>query len=86
MDAVDGNLLYSPQMDWQTTSRRNARIGVVSVVAFGTGIFLILVVVGRLTHADYMKDGLFMIFLVSVGVFAPIPLAIYGLARSAWKW
>ena len=56
------------------------------VLEFGTGIFLILVVVGKLTHADYMKDGLFAIFILSVIVFAPIMAAFYGLARSAWKW
>ena len=51
----------------------------------GSGIFLILVVVGKLTHADYIKESLLLLFVVSVVAFAPIHLVIYGLARSAWK-
>ncbi len=33
-----------------------------------------------------MQDGLWMIFLVSVVVFAPVVLALYDLVRSALKW
>jgi hypothetical protein len=73
-------------MDWQETSQTNARKWAVDLLVFGSGIFIILVIVGRLTHADYMKDGLFTIFVVSLVAFAPILLTIYGLARSAWKW
>lgn len=74
------------RMDWQITSRASIREWIVALLAFGSVIFIILVVVGRLTHANYMKDGLGAIFVVSVLVFAQFPLALYVLARSTWKW
>ena len=80
------NILYSHHTDWQTRSRANARTWLYHLLGFGCAIFVVLVAVGRLTKATYMQDGLWMIFLVSVVVFAPVVLALYDLVRSALKW
>ncbi len=70
---------------WSDNSRKAAKEFVLRSLLFGSVIFLIFLLVGRVSNATYMKElfGLWVLCIVALG---PLAWAVVGLVREATKW
>jgi hypothetical protein len=70
---------------WSDNSRKAAKEFVLYSLLFGSIIFLVLMLVGWITHAGYMKE-LFGLWMLCIVAFGPFVWAILGIVRDASKW
>lgn len=70
---------------WSDNSRKAAKKFVLQSLLFGSIIFLVILFVGRVSNASYMKEP-FGLWLLCIVAFGPLAWAIVGLVRDATRW
>jgi len=70
---------------WSDNPRKAGKEFLLHSFLFGSIIFLITVLVGRVSSASYLKE-LFGLWLLCIVGFGPLAWAIVGIVRDATKW